>query len=460
MKAAKCKFNLVMQKVGKRGELQCECKQNGLENILFQQFLKNFQARRSARMKRYTIFVFSLFLLMIFAVYPAIAEPVYSGAAKDGFEFISPFSGIVMGSGEKADLDLKIKNLTHDERAVDLKIKNDPKAEQWKVMFSNSQWGGFGVTRVRLGTEEPDDQVELKLHIEPSKDARPGEYTFLLTALSDRVTREIPVVVHLQGDKVALEKDKGDIILDCKYTSIQNPSGSQFKYDIDVKNESGEDSVVDFTATVPDGWGYSLSPKWESGKDVDSIRLDKNGSEKLSLTLTPPAIAEEGKYPVRLIAKSGEISKQLDLSAVIKGSYKLQMIPETKRLNVDLVAGQENKMVFYLWNEGSSPVNNVSLFSSQPDGWEVSFEPEKLSQVESLSKTEKPEKVTVTFKVPQRTIPGDYAIHLTAAGDQSRVPVDLRATVEVPTRWGWTGIAVIVVVIVLLAGIFLRLKRR
>jgi uncharacterized membrane protein len=98
--------------------------------------------------------------------------------------------------------------------------------------------------------------------------------------------------------------------------------------------------------------------------------------------------------------------------------------------------------------------------SSQPEGWEVSFEPNKLTQVEPLSKTKKPEKVEVTFKVPERTIPGDYPINITAAGDQSRKAIELRATVKVPTTWGWAGIAVIAVVLILLAAIFMRLKRR
>jgi len=411
-------------------------------------------------MKKHLMLVFSALFIMALAVYPAMAEPFGSESSSEGFSFNAPFSGIVIGSGEKADLDLKLTNLAADEKTVDLQLRNDPKAKDWKVMLSNSQWGGFGVTKVRLGRSKPDNVVSLKLHIEPSKGAQPGEYSFLVNAKSGRISRDIPIHVQLKGDKVALEKKKAGIDLSCKYASMENASGKEFKFDVDVKNQGSDEAVVDFSTMVPEGWASSLSPRWETGKNVDSIRLDKKGSEKLIFTLTPPDGTDEDKYPVTLVAKTGDITKKLFLSAVVNGTYKLQMMPETKRLNVNLVAGQENKIVLYLWNEGSAPVNNVSLFSSQPEGWKVDFSPKKLTQVAPLTKTQKPEKVEVSFTVPQRTIPGDYAIHISAAGDQSRAPLDLRATVEVPTQWGWTGIAIIVIVIVLLMGIFLKLKRR
>jgi uncharacterized membrane protein len=49
---------------------------------------------------------------------------------------------------------------------------------------------------------------------------------------------------------------------------------------------------------------------------------------------------------------------------------------------------------------------------------------------------------------------------LTAAGDQDKRSIELRATVKVPTTWGWIGVGIIIVVIALLFGIFAKLKRR
>jgi len=66
----------------------------------------------------------------------------------------------------------------------------------------------------------------------------------------------------------------------------------------------------------------------------------------------------------------------------------------------------------------------------------------------------------MTIKAPDRTIPGDYQVTVTAAGDQSQDTIALRATVKVPTTWGWVGIGIIVAVLALLFGIFWKLKRR
>jgi uncharacterized membrane protein len=411
-------------------------------------------------MKNKVVFLITVFSLFAFFAFPVMAENEFSGVPGGGFEFNAPYSGIVMGTGEKVDLDFRLRNLTGVEKTVSLNIDKGAKAKDWKVMFSSSKWDGFGITKVRLGRKDPDDLVEFKLHIEPSENAKPGEYRFIVAASSGRETRRIPVMVTLQGEKVAVEKGETDISLDCKYSSMENPAGEQFAFEVTVKNEGTGEAVVDFSTIIPDGWAASLSPRWEKDKSIKSIRIDEKGSEKLQLTLTPPDNVDEGKYPVTLVAKTKDITRKLELSASIKGTYSLKLIPETRRLNTDLVAGQENKLVFYLWNEGSAPVNNISMMSSQPEGWEVSFEPNKLTQVEPLSKTKKPEKVEVTFKVPERTIPGDYPINITAAGDQSRKAIELRATVKVPTTWGWAGIAVIAVVLILLAAIFMRLKRR
>lgn len=72
----------------------------------------------------------------------------------------------------------------------------------------------------------------------------------------------------------------------------------------------------------------------------------------------------------------------------------------------------------------------------------------------------KPNQVKMTVKAPERTIPGDYQVTLTASGAQSDDTLALRATVKVPTNWGWFGVLVIVVVLALLFGTFWKLKRR
>jgi uncharacterized membrane protein len=150
----------------------------------------------------------------------------------------------------------------------------------------------------------------------------------------------------------------------------------------------------------------------------------------------------------------------LQLEAVVTGTYDLKLMPQTQRLSFETVAGKEKTLVLYLWNDGTAPIENIEIYSQKPDGWEVSFEPGTIPELDSYSSKGKPDQVKMTVKAPERTIPGDYQISVSAAGDQSQDSIALRVTVKVPTTWGWFGIGIIAAVLVLLFGIFWKLKRR
>ncbi|WP_198469975.1 COG1470 family protein [Acetomicrobium sp. S15 = DSM 107314] len=402
----------------------------------------------------------ALTLIVLLLVVPHFA---YSQAVgEEPFQLYAPFTGVIIGAKDRATLDVKLKNMTDKGLDVKLELERDEKAEGWEVMLLNSEWSGFGVSSLHLGTGDEDKEATVKLRIKPAEDAAAGEYRFIVKAstLDGAFSETLPIVVQLTGGKVAEEKVKTDIELEAKYPAVEGTPGRAFSYEISVKNAGGDAVVVDLTLNLPEKWSGYITPRWESERRINSIKLDGSATERILLTVTPPIDVEKKDYPVKLIAKTGDVEKALDLSAIIKGTYRLQMVPETNRLNFDMVAGEEKRLVLYLWNEGSAPIENISLLASKPEGWEVKFEPEKLSSLESLLVTQKPEQVTAIFKAPERTIPGDYQVSVTAAGDQDQKSLDLRATVKVPTSWGWAGIGVIAAVLLLLFGIFMKLKRR
>lgn len=408
-------------------------------------------------MKRiYLVLMLTVFLL-------AAPQFAYSQAVgEEPFQLYAPFTGVIIGAKDRATLDVKLKNMTDKGLSVKLELEKDEKAEGWEVMLLNSEWSGFGVSGVYLGTSDEDKEATVKLRIKPAEDAVAGEYRFIVKAstLDGAFSEALPIVVQLTGGKVVEEKAKTDIELEAKYPAVEGTPGKAFSYEISVKNAGGDAVVVDLVLNLPEKWSGYITPRWESERRINSIKLDGSATERILLTVAPPMDVEKKDYPIKLVAKAGDVEKALDLSAIIKGTYKLQVVPETNRLNFDMVAGEEKRLVLYLWNEGSAPIENISLLAGKPEGWEVKFEPEKLSSLESLLVTQKPEQVTAIFKAPERTIPGDYQVSVTAAGDQDQKSLDLRATVKVPTSWGWAGIGVIVAVLLLLFGIFMKLKRR
>lgn len=382
-------------------------------------------------------------------------------AQQGGFTLHIPFTGIEMGTEDDVNVDVNLRNATNNDIEVTLNLERDPKANNWDVRFISSQWGGFGVNRVRLGTGDENREVAINLHIKPGENAEPGNYKFVVKASANGITKEYPVFVHLKGGKVAVDSGAGKLELETKYPVLEGAAGKSLSFEIKVKNNSDKDAVVDFVTVAPSGWNAYVTPRWETEKRVNSIKIASNSSETLNFTVVPPIESEKGEYPLEFHAKVGDSDVKLDLKVIVEGTYKLQIAPESRRLNFDMVAGKESQQVFYVWNEGSAPIENISfLVASKPEDWEITFKPDKIGVLEPLAKTEKPEIVEITFKTPERTIPGDYQVVLTAAGDQDRKSIELRATVKVPTTWGWIGVGVIVIVIALLFGIFAKLKRR
>lgn len=178
------------------------------------------------------------------------------------------------------------------------------------------------------------------------------------------------------------------------------------------------------------------------------------------MTVTPPFTAEKNEYILKFIAQAGELQKSLDLTAKVTGTYTLKLGTETGNLKLSAVAGEEKEYYFYIWNEGSASIDNISFVSSVPEGWDVKFNPDKIEELPSLAQTQKPEKVTMTISVPQNTLPGDYMITVNASGTQDIKKIDFRTTVNVPTKWGWIGVAIIIAILAILFGIFVKLRRR
>ena len=57
-------------------------------------------------------------------------------------------------------------------------------------------------------------------------------------------------------------------------------------------------------------------------------------------------------------------------------------------------------------------------------------------------------------------IPGDYLVTLRANHPDTNASLELRVTVAQSTIWGWLGIVLVVLVIVILGALFVRLGRR
>jgi len=150
------------------------------------------------------------------------------------------------------------------------------------------------------------------------------------------------------------------------------------------------------------------------------------------------------------------LKDKIELKAIITAKYELQLDTPTGRLNTDATAGKENFMILVVKNTGTAEMEKITFSSEKPNGWLVTFIPDKIESLPALHQVE----IKVNIKPPAKTIAGDYMVTLKASNKEAFDDVEIRVTVLTPTIWGWVGVGIVVVVIAALSGIFLFLHRR
>jgi uncharacterized membrane protein len=412
-----------------------------------------------------------LFFNMVFLIaisllsFSSLAQVEQGEKLARDFLIYSQFSNLVLEEGQSVDLDVKFMNQGTQPEEIIIELITDPDAEDWEVLLRNESWRGFKVRQINLLPDDPDNSKALNLHIEAPEEIKEEQKEYIFTIKAETIDRQLmrslDIIVAATGKVEEEQKEEtNEILLSTKYPVMEAASGKTMKYEIEVKNQTEEDQVMDFAVELPQGWRASISPRWREEEKISAIKINKAGTETLLLTITPPFTAEQKEYELRLIARTGELEKSLDLRAVVSGTYTLNLGTETGNLKLTTVSGEEKEFTFYIWNEGSASIDNVAFYGTTPQGWEVKFNPEKMVELPSIVQTQQPEKITMSVNVPQNTVPGDYMITVNAAGTQDQKKIEFRTTVQVPTKWGWIGVLIIIAILAILLGIFLKLRRR
>jgi uncharacterized membrane protein len=252
-----------------------------------------------------------------------------------------------------------------------------------------------------------------------------------------------------------------EIKLDCDVPTYSDNSGSSFYYTVNLLYTGDNIVTVNLSADNPAGWYSSItySSKEVSSLPMGPLNYGQPDSKSLSITLAPNVgnSPEPGEYKLKLTATAGELTKSIDLTAVVKAKYSFSMSTDTGNLATTATAGKENHFSINLNNTGSAELTDINLSVSKPDNWTVTFNPEKVT---SLSAGQLQQEDIIITPPSGKTVAGDYIITLTASNANVSSNMDVRVTVQTSSIWGVVSIGIIVVVIAGLAVLFLRLGRR
>jgi uncharacterized repeat protein (TIGR01451 family) len=271
-------------------------------------------------------------------------------------------------------------------------------------------------------------------------------------------TLSLPGIALAQDDENKIEEE---ITLRPDFPTMEAIAGQDFEFHVEFLYVGEDSKVFDIRTTAPKGWEVYLTPRYEKERKITSINLKPavGAGEDLRLVATAPfwPLPEPGDYKILVEAVSDTIQASTELTAKVTAKYVLTTISANDLYNTTARAGEDNIFSIKVRNLGTDAIDNIKFTPDNPEGWSVTFNPEKIDVLEAIDE----QAVEMNIKPPPKTVAGDYMISLRASGAQATADdISIRVTVETPTIWGWVGVAIILIVVIGLIIIFMRFSRR
>ena len=381
-----------------------------------------------------------LSLLVLSMVSAALAEPVEEKAKY--IELSTKYPSMVIKAGDSLTFDLDIDNQSGVSQDVALSIEEIP--EGWEGSFSASS---KQVSIVHVKNEEANTDVDFAVDV-PLETAD-GEYEIALSAKGQGFSDEMILNLTVSAEQM------GESSFEVEYPSQEGDADTDFSFAATLINNTLSNQSYSFSSNAPSGWDVSFMPSGESTK-VAALEVEARKSQGVDISVTPPANIEAGTYEINLTAASADEKLSLDLEIVITGSYDVSLSTPSGRLSFDAYANQEAAVQLSITNNGNTELTNVNLTSSAPSGWNVRFANETIELIEAGATIE-----TTAYVTPgEEAMSGDYVTSITVKNSDANDSADFRVTVKTETKWGVTGIAVILILAAAIVIIMRKYGRR
>lgn len=235
--------------------------------------------------------------------------------------------------------------------------------------------------------------------------------------------------------------------------NLESAVKDPFRYSTSLHNGSGQTQIYALHVQAPDGW---MTLFRTDGSQVSAIRLDSGKTQDISVEVMASPSAKPGKYNIPVSAVSNGDTLRIDLEAVVKGNYSIELTTPTGRLSDDVTEGSSKPVRLTLKNTGTLPLYEVELSAQSPTQWSATFEPSKIERIDPGQAQE----VQATLSVPDKTIAGDYLTTFTAKNNYTTANAAFRMTVKTSLLSGWIGILVILLALGLVYYLIRKYGRR
>lgn len=378
------------------------------------------------------------------------AFPVYAEKAekKAGIDMSTAYPGISVKAGQTVNFSLDF--VSEDGQNYEVVLSEISLPEKWDGYFKGKS---NEVSMVHVaGNTMKDAKVGSGLvsyNLTVPADAKEGTYSVKLGAEAGQMSDELELNVTVSA------QENGMSDFETTYAQQQGPSGSVFKFDTTIVNNRAIGQSYALAAEAPDGWQVTFTPTGESAS-VTTMDVDAEASKGMAVKITPPQVIEKGEYVIPCTAISANDKLTTELTVNITGSYSVTMSTADGRLSLDAYANKPSTVVLEVTNNGNVNLKNLNLTSKMPSGWDISFSESTIEELEAGATKE----ITATVTPGSDVITGDYVSGVTIKNSIVSNEIAFRISIKTPTTWGYAAVAVVVVILMALAGIVKKFGRR
>lgn len=369
-----------------------------------------------------------LMLLFAFAAFASFAsKPTFAAGSVNLY---TPYTGISVSPGDSINYNVDLINNSGSIKQASFKVEGLPKNWNYKLKASGRTLNQLAV--------KPGGNQTFTLTVNVPLKVNKGSYSFTLVASGNGTTERLPLTVKVQQQGTFKTE------LAVAQPNMQGTPSSNFSYTATLKNHTAHKQRYALTANAPSGWGVTFK---SGSKNVTSVVVKPGSSQSINVTMNPPQNVKAGDYKATIKASSGSTSAKNVIDAVITGTYKMKLTTPSGRLSANITAGGKKTVKVQIQNNGSAPLNNVSLSSTAPPNWNVKFQPSKITKIApGKSKT-----VNATISASSKAISGDYVVKMSASTNKASSNAQFRMSVKTSMLWGWIGVLIVIAV---LAGIY------
>ncbi|MFC6331617.1 NEW3 domain-containing protein [Paenibacillus septentrionalis] len=358
-----------------------------------------------------------------------------SAEAAGDLELYTPYRQLTAAPGESITYSIDLINLSGTTQLANLSFRTNH--QNWSYDLTT---GGKNVQEIAV---KAHDSQSLSLRLDVPLQIDPGNYTFTVSAGD----ASLPLTVTVA------EKGTFNSNFELEQSNMEGYAGSDFTFSATLRNQTAEEQTYALSASPANGWEVRFM---SSSNYVSSVTIDPNASQTISVKVTAPEGVEAGDYSIPIAAYNNATQAEASIEVSIIGSYNLSIKTSDERLNTTIRAGGSRTLEFIVENTGTAALEDINVSSITPTNWEVQFEPKTIASLEPG----KTASVQAIITSNEDSLPGDYAMSVTARSDQKSADASLRVTVKSSVLWGWIGVAIIAAVIIAIYSLFRRYGRR